>query len=232
MSDIFREVDDALQKEKVERFWKEYGPALMVAAVLLVLSTAATTAYRAWDKSRNETETAKLLNALQTEDPLPALQEAAQDTRSGQAAIAKLISASINAQNGNMQDAANIYKAVYEDSATPAPFNDLARILFTRSALSLDNQPAAPDLLAILKPVIDNAKSPYRWQARIDAAMISGGLQKDYETALAYLAPIGTQDHTQQALKDRADKLTQLYTQKKNETAGLQTKTSQPDSTQ
>ena len=131
-----------------------------------------------------------------------------------------------------MQDAANIYKAVYEDSATPAPFNDLARILFTRSVLSLDNQPAAADLIAILQPVIDDAKSPYRWQASIDAAMISGSLQKDYEAALAYLASIGAQEHAQQALKDRADKLTQLYTQKKNETAGLQTKTSQPDSTQ
>ena len=40
MSDIFREVDEALQRDKAEKFWKEYGNTLLMALVLLVIGTA------------------------------------------------------------------------------------------------------------------------------------------------------------------------------------------------
>ena len=45
MSDIFREVDEALNKEKAAQFWKNYGPTLLLAAVILVASTAALRAH-------------------------------------------------------------------------------------------------------------------------------------------------------------------------------------------
>ncbi len=214
MSDIFREVDEALQEDKVKQFWKEYGPVLITAAVLLILSTAATTGYRAWDQSRDQSETAKVLNALQSSEPVPALQAAAQDTRAGHEAVAKLISASMSAQEGGIEGAAKMYKEVYENKKTPAPLDALARILFVRASLSSEQNSGKENLIAVLTPVIEDENSPYAWQARIDGALIKGGLQNDYDGALAYLAPFEAQENVPQSLKDKAASLSQLYAQK------------------
>lgn len=219
MSDIFREVDEALQKEKAERFWKEWGSVLISAAVLLVLSTAATTAYHAWDKSRDEKETAKLLAALQSEEPVPALQAAAQDTRMAQETMAKMISASMMVQNGQIEKAAQSYKSLFENQAAPDPFDAIARILYVRTSLSLNTKPGADEMLVLLAPVIEDAENPYKWQARLDAAMINGALKGDYVQALSLLKPFAEEENLQQNLKDRAAKLSQLYTKKSQQNA-------------
>ena len=106
----------------------------IAAIVMLVLGTAVSVAWQAWNAQRNQQETAKIFNALQAAEPLPALENAAQDTRAGQAALANLTRASMMAQEGGYEQAANIYKSLFDSGSAPAPLDDLARPLYLRCA--------------------------------------------------------------------------------------------------
>ena len=46
MSDIIREVDEELRRERIEKLWQRYGVYIVAAAFLIVLAVAG---WRAWD---------------------------------------------------------------------------------------------------------------------------------------------------------------------------------------
>lgn len=214
MSDIFREVDEALQQEKLVKIWKEYGPTLIAAAILLVLSTAATTAWVSWNSSRNASETARLVEAMEktTPDTATALQDVAKDTRGNHAALALLSAAGLHADKQEFDQAAALYQQAYEESGAPRELRDLARLLFVRSTLAAAKDTASADLLKVLAPVLDNEKSPWQWPAKIDAALISAHLDNDYAAAAAHLDGIKDAVGVPPSLAERAQSLLQLYT--------------------
>jgi hypothetical protein len=45
---LFQEVQDDLERQKLEAMWKRYGGWLIAAALAIVLATAGSTAYRSW----------------------------------------------------------------------------------------------------------------------------------------------------------------------------------------
>ncbi len=208
MADIFQEVDEALQKDKLEKLWKDYGLVIIGAIVMLVLGTAASVAWQAWSVQHNQKETAKLLRALQAPQPLPALEQAAQNMRGGQAALADLTRASMMLQEGGYAQAAEVYKSLFENGKAPDALEDLARILYVRATLS--DESTAPDsaaLLSVLQPVQENENSPYQLQSYFDSAMIKGTLEQDHDAALAFLDKIADHETADPGLKDKAAQL-------------------------
>lgn len=223
MSDIFREVDEALQQEKLAKIWKEYGSTLILAAILLVVSTALTTVWVTWNHSRNATETARLVNAMEeTDTAAQALQDIAEDTRSDHEAIALLSAAGMHADKGEYDQAAALYEQAYKDSSAERELRDLARILNVRSILATqkegeqkegtsETQPSAAALIEVLNPVLNNEKSPWQWPAKIDAALIAAHLEGDYKKAAAYLDGASQVTGLPPSLSTRATALWQLY---------------------
>lgn len=210
MSDIFREVDEALQKEKAARFWKEYGPTLIASAVVIVLSTAATTAYRTWDSSRDKAETAKLVAAAEDKDVAAAMEAAAADTRDGHKAVALMNAAGRHAQKKDFAKAAALYDAVSSDKSAPDDLRDLAGIFFARSTLLSDPKADAKALLDRLLPIAKNEKSAFHLQARLEAALLYGEALKDYTAALALLTGFDTGKGTD-SLQEKAQALKHVY---------------------
>ncbi len=209
MSDIFREVDEALQREKAEKFWKDYGSTILMAAVLLVVGTGVGVAWRTWDHGRNESETARLVSAVDKEINTAELQKVIGDSRDGPEAIALLTAAGQLQTDGKNAEAAKLYKQAAESRGTPKDLRDLSRLLFVRVTTDTD----AAGKLAVLKPVLDNAKGPFLWQARIEAALIEANTQ-NYKAALDHLAPFkDATDTVPSSLTDRAAALRQLYSQ-------------------
>ena len=211
MSDIFREVDDALQQEKVTKLWREYGPTLILSAVLLVLMTAAVTGYRAWDAKKDAEETARLTKALESDNAVEQLVEFAKDARSGQAASALMTAAGLYTDKHEYTKAAETYKQAFEQSGTPGAFRDLARILYVRALLMTKEKQEGEKLLEVLQPVLKNGRGPYVWQARLDAALISDHMLKDPARSLGYLKDFEKADNIPLSLKEKAKDLSELY---------------------
>lgn len=209
MSDIFREVDEALQRDKAEKLWKEYGSTLLMAAVLLVIGTAAGVAWRSWDHGRNEAETARIITAMNGKEDVAALQAVIGDSRTGPETIALLSAAGRLQDEGKSAEAAALYKQAAENRSTPKDLRDLARIRFVRIAPDADNA----QKLSVLEPVLGNDKSAFVWEARIEAALIEAD-HKNYAAALGHLAPFKeAMGSLTPSLSDRASALRQVYTQ-------------------
>ncbi len=212
MSDIFREVDEALSREKAAKFWKIYGPTLIGCAIVLVLSTAITTAYRTWDSSRDEEETSKLVFAAEEKDMAAAMEEAAKDTRDGHKAVALLNAAAKHAEKKEFAKAAELYNSVSTDTSAPGDLRDLSSIFYVRSKLLEDGAKADnKELLDRLTPIAKNDKSAFHLQAKLEAALLYGEGLKDYTSALDLLKGFDG-DEVTGSLQEKATALKQVYT--------------------
>ncbi len=212
MSDIFREVDEALQREKASKFWKEYGPTLVLAAIVLVLATAVTTGYRSWDTWRNKQETAKLVIAAEDKDMAAAMEKAAADTRDGHKVVALLNAAGTHAGKKEFAKAAELYNQAASDSSAPSDLRDLATVLYSRSAL-LAADDKTPDYKAQVEKLLPIAKdngSAFQLQAKLDAALLYGDGLKDYTAALDLLKGFDAEDG-QDSLSEKATALKHVY---------------------
>lgn len=219
MSDIFREVDEALQQEKLARAWKNYGPALVLAGIVLIAGTAGFSAYHHWDATADRRETGELIAAVESKDAAAALEKAATDTRDGHKAVALMNAAGKEAEARKFDAAAKLYDEVSKDAGAPSGLRDLAAILSTRSTL-LAAGDAAPDYRALadrLAPIARNTKSPFRMQARLEAAALYGDGLKDYAQALSLLD--GFEDGAADSLKEKAAALKSVYQYELSRTA-------------
>ncbi len=210
MSDIFREVDEALQQEKFEKIWKEYKTTIIAAIAILLISTALTTAYRSWDSKRDAAETARLMEAMQSESPAEAVQKVISDTRKGHKALGLMSTAGLLLGEGKKAEAAALYKQAADNKGAPRDFRDLARILYNQHT----EQPA----IDILQPLLANDKSPWIWHARLQAAVIAGETKENTAQALEYLKPFKTVTTIPLSLKQRAQALSHVYELETKET--------------
>lgn len=211
MSDIFREVDEALQREKAEKFWKDYGPTIIASIIVLVLATAAMTGYRAWDKNQNQIETQKLLEAQDSKDLVTAYEEVAKETRKGHEAIALLTAGNEAAEAKDFERAADLYSRVVADNASPSDLRDLATILAARAIqLHGDASPNYSDLAGKLLPIAKNDQSAFQLQAKLDAAILYGDGMKDYKTAIELLDGFES-DKVSGSMKEKANALKHVY---------------------
>lgn len=212
MSDIFSEVDEALKREKAAKFWEENGPTVILAVIVLIASTAFTTAYRAWDKWRDEAETQKLVAAQSADDLVVAYEEVANETRKGHEALALLTAGNAASEAKDFAKAAELYTQAADDSKNPANLRDLAAILSVR-AIQLRDAGKDVDYKALankLAPIAKNAKSAFQLQASLEAAVLHGDGLKDYKTALDLLAAF-EDDKASGSLKEKADALKHVY---------------------
>lgn len=210
MSDLFREVDEALQKEKMEKLWKDYGHFVIIAIGVLILSTAATTAWQSWNHHRHTQETAKLAAVLEDENPADKLMEIASDTRGGQETVALMSAAGLKADKGDSKTAGELYRRVYESSRAPDTFRHLARVLAVRVQMG-EEKPDGAAMMDILSPVLKDTASPWTWAAKLDAAVIEANVLSDPKKALETLSAFDKAEGIPVGLKDKAIALKQVY---------------------
>ena len=208
MSDIFREVDEAMQQDKLMAIWQEYRNTIIAAIAILIVSSTLTTIYKNWDAKRNAEETARLTTALQAEDPQVAIQEVIKDTRKGHQAIGLMSAANLQLKDGKQSEAAERYKEIALNKKSPRNIRDLARILYVQNTETAD--------IDLLQPLLANGKSPWVWHARIEAAVITAHDKQDYEGALYYLNKFETEQakYVPATLRQRAQALAHVYTLK------------------
>lgn len=207
MPDIFEEVDEALKKEKFEKIWADYKTTIIACVAILLIGTAAGSAYHSWNNTRNAAETAKLLTALDAENTDQALLGAVEKTRANHKAIGLLNAASLLKEDGKEDEAIALYTQLIDTRSAPRTLRDLARILYSQNG--------GEDALTTLKPLLADSKSPWQWHAKIEAATREADAG-NYDAALSHLKGFKEQTNLPASLKQRGEALTHVYTLKKN----------------
>jgi hypothetical protein len=201
VSDIFREVEEDVRKERLEKWWKAYGDYVIALLAVVILGIAgwqlwlryegtqrdkAATEFVAAERITNSTQAAAAFDKLSTTAP------------GGYGLLARLAEAGALAVSGKSADAVTRYKAIAaEDSGA---IGATARI---RAAwLVADTAPRA-DLEALLQPV-NTDTSAWRQMAREVLAYsdYKAGKMKQAQTEFAALS---TDPDSPDALKSRVN---------------------------
>ncbi len=212
MSDIFREVDEALQEDKAKEFWQEWGSTLIISAIVMVLTTGIFSGVRTWQAAQKEKETSRIIQALDEADTIPALLEIAGDSKKAQQSIAIFAAATLYLQDQKFDEAAQVYEDGIKDGALIASLEDLARIMTVRIRMGEQlEESAGPGFLETLAPALKNEKSPWYYHATAEAALVEAEYNNDYQKAVDMLDKILDAEKAPRDLKERAAAMQHVF---------------------
>jgi hypothetical protein len=176
VADIFKEVEEDLRREKLEKLWQRYGRAVIALAVLVVVGTAGSVAWQRYQQHREAQLAEQYGAAIALADPTAgdlAKADAAlaniADAGGGYGALAALERAAVKAKAGDLDGAGKIYDGLASDSAAPAALRDLARLLKVMRLMD-SGDPAA--LTALLAPLMA-PENPWRFSATELTALLA-----------------------------------------------------------
>jgi hypothetical protein len=166
VTDIFQEVEEDVRREKLEQIWRQYGAYIIGAAAVLVLFTAALTAWRAYE-SRQQAERARAFieaTALSESDPAGAVKafEALAEKSGSYALLARFRAAESLLKQGERTKAAALYDGIAADTGAQERLRELAVL---KSAYLSADATSLADLRARLAP-LTRAGGAWRHLAR------------------------------------------------------------------
>jgi hypothetical protein len=166
VSDIFREVEEDVRRERLEKLWKQYGDYIIAGMAVIVVGVAG---YKLWQhyeavqiaKASVAYSTAvQLSNGGKSTEAAQAFAKITKEAPSGYAAAAKLAEADALLADGKAADAVALYKTIAQKDNTE--LGNLARI---RAAWALGDSASKSDLQTLLAP-LTGPKSSWRFMAR------------------------------------------------------------------
>lgn len=145
MSDIFREVDEDLRRDRYGRLWKRFAPYIIGVAVLIVAGTAGYRFWEYWQSEQSAQAGDTLLTAIDASNAGKndeAQQDLAKlsDAIGGYPLLAKMREASDTAASGDKEGALAAYTAIAEDGSVGQQFRDFAAIRAGYLAVDLEDR--------------------------------------------------------------------------------------------
>ncbi|MCS6932774.1 MAG: tetratricopeptide repeat protein, partial [Acetobacteraceae bacterium] len=159
MSDIFQEVQEDLRAERARQFWRRWGIAFGVLAVLVAGAVGGWQAWRWHETRRAEAASlafAEAQRAVEGENPDFAaagrrFAGIAEQSPAGYRVLARLRAAALLAEAGDRAGALALWDAVARDPATDPLWRDLAALMWALHGIATED-PAA--LAARLGPLV------------------------------------------------------------------------------
>lgn len=140
MTDMYREIQEDIQREKWLALWQRFGRLVIGAAVAVVLLAIGFKVYQYYHTSRMMEYTNQLLEAVRKPSPAE-FERVAADTKGVHADMARLIEAQLLVTEDKHSDALRLLEQVAASSADAFP-NQLARALLANKEASLDKKSA------------------------------------------------------------------------------------------
>lgn len=166
MSDIFREIEEDLRRDRAAALWQKYGVWIIAAAVALVVGVASVTGWNAYRQSAAEESAKAYLAAAQVAeegDPLQAaamFEALAEEAGDGYRTIARLRAATLHAEAGHRDRAVAAYDEVAAEGANLV----LRELAALRAALLLSDVASTDELEIRLAPLAEPGR-PWRFTA-------------------------------------------------------------------
>ncbi len=142
---LFREVEEDLRAEQMQRLWKRYGGYVITAAAAVVAIVAGFEGWTAWQASVRAGEAERYFAAdsvRERADPDPATRQLgalSDEGRTGYAALAALRRAEMLASEGRTTEAIVAYDALSAKGGAPQATRDLAAMLAALHALDVED---------------------------------------------------------------------------------------------
>ena len=153
MSDIFREVEEDVRREKLEKFWKAYGAYVIV---LLVLAMAGIGGFQLWQRYEaglRDKDSAAFAAAQHITDSTAAAEKfaaLAKTAHGGYGPLSRLEQANVLAASNRGDQAVALYKDIANDDHSA--IGAVARL---RAAWVLADTAPRADLQTLLQPLLD-----------------------------------------------------------------------------
>jgi len=195
VSDIFREVEEDVRRERLEKLWKAYGSYAIAGLVLLFAGIGGWQFWQRHELEERQKFSDSFVAAQRITNPQTAASTFADLARSapkGYGAMARLSQAGAMFASGQRDGAIELYKQIAKDDS--GLIGSVARL---RAAWGLAESASRADLAELLKP-LDQPGNAWRSNARevlayadYRAMDTKSALAKYNELALAPEAPEG-----------------------------------------
>ncbi len=211
MSDVFREVDEEIRRDKATEFWKQHGGKLIVGAVVIVAAVAGWRFYEHRTLQQSAAAGASFEQAIADTssgkpDALAALGSLAEQKTGTYPALAKFRLATELARtatdDAGLANAVSAFDALAKDATLPAEWRDLAQV---RAALLLVDKGPFEEVEKRLSPMTGPAQV-FRHSAREGIALAAYAAGR-FDKALDALQAIILDSEAPQSLRQRAELL-------------------------
>jgi hypothetical protein len=201
VTDIFREVEEDVRRERIEKLWKAYGAYVIAALVLLFVGIGA---WQLWDRHEQE-ERAKVAATFMAAQRITNAQAAAgafvdiaRTAPKGYAAVARLSEAAAMAASGQQGSAIDLYKQIAKDDS-----GQIGMVARLRAAWALADTASRATLEDLLKP-LDQPGSAWHENAE-EVLAYADYRAMDVKSALAKYSVLATDPQAPDALRRRAE---------------------------
>ena len=214
MSDIFREVDEEVRREKLNQLWERHSNLIVAVALLIVLAVAGWRGYEWWELGRSAESGSQfeaavaLAEAGKQAEAQEAFAKIAKDGSSGYRVLARFREGAELAKT-DPAAAARIYGSLAADSSLDRTLRDLATV---REGLILVDTAPLVELTGKLEP-LTTADRPFRHTAR-ELLALSAWRNGDAAAAKRWLDLIATDAETPAGTRARMEVLMTLSNDK------------------
>lgn len=201
MTDIFREVEEDVRRERFEKLWKAYGHYIIAALVLLFVGIGA---WQLWDRHEQQQRAkvaAAFIAAQRITNPQAAASafvDIARTAPRGYAAVARLSEAAAMFASGQQSSAIDLYKEIAKED--DGPIGMVARL---RAAWALADSAPRSELEDLLKP-LDQPGNAWRDNAQ-EVLAYADYRAMDTKGALAKFSALAIDPEAPDALRRRAE---------------------------
>ncbi len=151
MSDesLFREVDEEVRRDELEKLWKRYGNLVIAACLGIILGVAGIKGWQYWQIQAGEKAGAEYMKATQlatdgkNAEAASEYAKIAAGSHAGYAQLARLQQAGLMAEKGDTAEAVKQYDAIAADTSVDGALRDLSKV---RAAYLLADSASVDDL--------------------------------------------------------------------------------------
>ncbi len=174
-NNIFQEIEDDLQRQRLAGLWQRYGSWVIVVAALIVAVTAGHTAWLSWQTGKRQAATSELVklsgeySASKKVDTDGLLSYAEGNPKLFQATLARLDAAKKLADTGHRDKAIAVYDALAADGLANIAFRQLADL----RSVELQMADAKPETLIPRLDKLADEKAPWHFTALEDRGYLA-----------------------------------------------------------
>jgi len=200
VSDIFREVEEDVRRERLEKFWKVYGNYAILGVVLLFAGIAGWQFWQRHELAERQKVSDAFIAAQRITNPqasASAFSDLAKTAPKGYAQVARLSQAGAMMASGQSADAINLYKQIAKDDS--GLIGSVARL---RAGWAMAESSSRGELAELLKP-LDQPGNAWRQNAR-EVLAYADYRAMDTKSALTKYSELAADPESPQGLRSRA----------------------------